>query len=198
MTLRQVHVELLYQQFKNLDQVGIGQRAEDDHFIQTVQELGVECLLHFLPDQVLNFLGNHFFPVDLEAETLALHQVPCADVGRHHDDHVFEVHGVAQPVSKLAVFQDLQQDVEHIRMRLFDFVQQNHGVGRTLHPLSELAAFFVANISRRRADQLADGVLLHELGHIEANQRLFAAKQELRQRARDFRFAHTGWSEEQE
>src|SRR4029077_5949781 len=35
-TLGQVAVELLYQQFQDLDQVVVNQRVEDDHFIQAV------------------------------------------------------------------------------------------------------------------------------------------------------------------
>jgi len=41
-------------------------------------------------------------------------------------------------------------------------------------------------------------MLLHVFGHIEANQRFFAAKQEFRKPPRDFRLPHAGWPEEQE
>src|SRR6185369_1208597 len=58
--------------------------------------------------------------------------------------------------------------------------------------------FFVSDVSRRRADQLADAVLFHVLRHVEANQRLLAAEHELRQGARDFGLADAGGSEEQE
>ena len=38
-------------------------------------------------------------------------------------------------------------------------------------------------------------MLLHELGHIEADQRFFAAEEELGQAARDFGLAYAGGAE---
>jgi hypothetical protein len=67
-------------------------------------------------------------------------------------------------------------------MSLFDFIQQDDGIRRPLHALGKLAAFFVAHISRRRTDQLGDRMLLHELRHVEADERLFAAEEELGKR----------------
>ena len=96
--------------------------------------------------------------------------MPRPDVRSHHDDGVLEIHRVAQPVGELAVFKHLQQDVEHIRVRLLDLIQQHHRIRRPLHSFGELAALFVAHVSRRRADQLAHRVLLHEFRHIEADQ----------------------------
>src|SRR5581483_760345 len=172
--------------------------GEQDDFVQTIQELGVAGALDFVLHQVLNLAGNHSFVARLEAEAFALHQVTRADVGGHDQDGVLEVDRVAESVGELAVFKDLQQDVEDIRVRLLDFVQQDDRIWRALHPLGELSALFVADVSRRRTDQLGDRVLLHELRHIEADQRLFGAEHELRQGARDFGFADAGGAEEQE
>src|ERR1700680_939910 len=83
-------------------------------------------------------------------------------------------------------------------MRLLDFIEQDDRVGAPLHPLGELPALFVTDVSRRRADQLRDRVLLHELGHVEADQSLFGAEHELRQSARDFGFADARGAQEQE
>src|SRR6266436_7055869 len=83
-------------------------------------------------------------------------------------------------------------------MRLLHFVQQDDRVWCPLHALGELSAFFIAHVTRRRTDQLRDRVLLHELGHIEADQRLFAAEHEVGQGARDFGLAHARRTEEQE
>ena len=122
-----------------------------------------------LHNQIVDLPGNHFIIRRLEAQALALLQVPRPNIRRHDDDGVLEVDGVAQTVGELAVFEDLQQDVEHIGMRLLDFVEQDYGIRRALHPFGELATFFVAHVSRRRANQLRDRMLLHELGHIEAD-----------------------------
>src|SRR6266567_4564577 len=68
-------------------------------------------------------------------------------------------------------------------MRLLDFVEQHYRVRCALHALGKLSALFVAYVSRRRTDQLRNRVLLHELGHIEADQSLLDAEHELRERA---------------
>ena len=54
-----------------------------------------------------------------------------------------------------AVFQDLQQQMHHVRMRLFDFVEQDHRIRPPPHRFGKLAALFVADITRRRPDQTA-------------------------------------------
>ena len=61
-----------------------------------------------------------------------------------------------RPSVRLPVLEDLQQQVEHVRMGFFDFVQQNHGVRGALYPLGELAALLIAYVARRRTDQLAE------------------------------------------
>src|SRR4029077_16074014 len=55
-----------------------------------------------------------------------------------------------------------------------------------------------ADVARRRADQLGDGMLLHVFGHVEADERFLAAEQEIRQPARHFPLADAGGPEEQE
>src|ERR1700678_2654946 len=132
----------------------------------------------------------------LETQSLALHKVPGADVRGHDDDGVLEVDSVAQSVGELSIFEDLQQDIKDIRMRLLDFVEQNDRIGSALDPFGQLSTFFVAYIARRRADQFRNGMLLHELGHVETDQSFVAAKHEVRQGARDFSFADAGRSEE--
>jgi hypothetical protein len=51
------------------------------------------------------------------------------------------------------VIHDLQQDAEHVRMRLLDLVEQQHGVRRLAHRVDEQPAFLVADVAGRRADQ---------------------------------------------
>src|SRR5437870_12656015 len=101
--------------------------------------------------------------------------MPRADVRGHDDDRVLEIDGIAETVSELTIFKDLQQDVEDIRMRLLDFVEQHYRVRCALHALGKLSALFVAYVSRWRTDQLRKRVLLHEVVHIEADQSLLDA-----------------------
>src|SRR3984957_13779829 len=83
-------------------------------------------------------------------------------------------------------------------MRLLDLIEQNNAVRIALHALRQLAALFVAYISRRRANQLAHGVLLHELRHIEPDQRFFTPEQELSQRPGHLGLTDARWPKEQE
>ena len=98
--------------------------------------------------------------------------MPRADVRSHDEDDILEVDRVAKAVGQLAIFKDLEQNVEHIGVRLLDFVEQDNRVWRTLDALGQLAALLIAHVSRRRTDELGDRVLLHELRHIEADERL--------------------------
>ena len=49
----------------------------------------------------------------------------AADVRGHHDDRVREIDRVAVAVGQPAVVEHLQQDVEHVAVGLFDFVEQH-------------------------------------------------------------------------
>src|SRR5579862_6867669 len=196
--LRQVRIELRDHEFQNLDQIRLVQSHEDDDFIETVKELGIESALDFILYEFFNLVGNRIFLGRGKAQAFASLQVTGADVRRHDDNRVLEVDCVAESVGQLAVFKNLQQDVENIRMRLLDFIEEDNAVRGALDALGELSTFFVAHVSRRRADQLGDRVLLHELGHIEADESLFSAEHELRQGAGDFGLADASRSEEQE
>src|SRR5208282_1373319 len=197
-TLGEILIQLTDHEFQNLDQILFAERHEQDDFIHTVQEFRIESALDLALHQVFDLLGNHLVFRRLEAQTLAFHEVPSADVRSHDDDGVFEVNRVAQAVGQLAVFKNLQQDVEHIRMRLLDFVEQDDRIWRPLDAFCQLSTLFVTNVTRRRADQLRYGMLLHELRHIEADESLVAAEHEMRQGASDFSFANARRSEEQE
>src|SRR5215471_993988 len=86
----------------------------------------------------------------------------------------------------------------HIRVRLLDFIEKDDGIRRALDALGQLATLFIADISRRRADQLRYRVLFHELGHIEPDERFFATEEKFGQSACDFGLADAGGAEEQE
>ena len=64
--------------------------------------------------------------------------------------------------------------------------------------LGQLAAFFVADVSRRGADQPAHRVLLHELAHVDADHRVLVVEQHLGQRLAQLGFADAGGAAEDE
>ena len=109
-----------------------------------------------------------------------VHQIVGAEVRRHHDQRVAEVDRAALPVGQAAVVEHLQQHVEHVRMRLLDLVEQHDLIGPPPHRFGQRAAFLIADIARRRADQPRDRMLLHVLRHVDADERRLVVEQDIR------------------
>ena len=176
-----------------------GQLVEDDDFVDAVQELGPEQALELAGDARLHVVVAQAHGVGLgEAQRGVLGDHAGADVARHDDDDVAEVDGAPLGVGQPAVFEDLQQDVEDVGVRLFDLVEQHDAVGLAAHDLGELAALFVADVAGRRADQARHGVLFHVLAHVELHEHVFVAEEELGQGAGELGLAHARRAQEDE
>ncbi len=83
-------------------------------------------------------------------------------------------------------------------MGLLNLVEEDHGIGLAPDPLRELAALLVAHVARGRADEAGDGVALHILRHVDADDGALVAKHGLRQGFAQLRLAHARGSQEQE
>ena len=81
-------------------------------------------------------------------------------------------------------------------MRFFDFVEQYYRIRLPADRFGQLAAFIVAYISRRRAHQTRNAMLLLIFAHVDAGHHAFVVEEELRQCFRQLRFSHTGSTEE--
>ena len=173
-------------------QVVARERTEHEDLVQTVEELRPEGAAQLTLHVLARVRGN------LAVRADAVEQVLAAEVRREDDDRVLEVHRAALTVRDAAIVEDLQQDVEHIRVRLFDLIEQHDGVRLAAHGLGELAALVVADVSGRRADQARDGEFLHVLGHVDAHHAALIVKQALGQRLGQFRLADARRAEEQE
>ena len=165
------------------------ERVEHHDLVDAVHELGPELGLHLAQHRELDHLV-------VVARHLLDHL--RAQVRGHHDHRVLEIHGAALPVGHAAVVEHLQQHVEHVRMRLLDLVEQDHRVRLAAHGLRQVAALLVADVSRRRADQPRDRMLLHELGHVDPDEVVFRVEQELGERLAQLGLADAGRAEEQE
>src|SRR5262249_10881277 len=97
-------------------------------------ELWVESLSDGRHHHLFDFFAARI-GVCLETERPLLLNETGANVGSHDDDGVFEVDGVAECVGQNSVFKQLKQDVEDVRVRLFDLVKQQHRVRRTFDSL---------------------------------------------------------------
>src|SRR4051812_15303628 len=162
---------------------------EDDDVIDPVEKLGTEVLAERARD--LGFDDRAVF-------TRVLEDVGAADVRRHDDDGVPEIDGAALRIGESPIVENLEQNVEHVRMRLLDLVEQHDGVRAAANRLSKLTALLEADVARRRADQSGDRVFLHVLGHVDADHRLLVVEQEFCESARGLRFSDAGGAEEDE
>jgi len=81
---------------------------------------------------------------------------------------------------------------------LLDLVEQDDGIALAADRLGELAALVEADVAGRARDQSADVVALHELAHVDLDERVLAAEHELGQRLGQFGLADAGGAEEDE
>ena len=119
-------------------------------------------------------------------------------VAGHDDQGVLEVHHPALAIGETAVVQYLQQHVEHIRVGLFDFIEQDHGIRMTPYSLRQLAAFFIPYIAGRRTDQTGNRMFLHVFTHIDPDDALFIIEQHFGQGFGQFGLAHARRPQENE
>src|SRR3712207_2775439 len=127
--------------------------VEDDDLVDPVEELGTEDLPELARDPALHLLVGEALLAAAEAQGLGLVDGLSSDVGGHDEDHVLEVHSATLRVGELAILQDLEKDVEDVRVRLLDLVEEDDRVRTAPDLLGELAALVVANVARRRTDQ---------------------------------------------
>ncbi len=83
-------------------------------------------------------------------------------------------------------------------MRLLDLVEKHDLIGPAADRFRERAAFLIADIARRRADQTRDRVLFHIFRHVETADRLIVVEKEIGQRLGQLRLADARRPEEEE
>ena len=81
-----------------------------------------------------------------------VHDELAANVRRHDQHRVAEIHGAALAVGQPSLIKNLQQHIEDIRVRLLDLVEEHHAVGPAPHRLGELTALLVADVARGGAE----------------------------------------------
>ena len=111
-------------------------------------------------------------------------------IRRHHQHAVTEVDSAAMAICEPPVVQHLQQYVEYIVVRFFDFVEQDQRVRLPTHGFGEITTFFVTDIPRRGANQPSHRMFFHELRHVDPNHRFGAVKENLSEGLAQFSFTH--------
>src|SRR5690554_999419 len=180
--LDQALAYLVELQIDNLLDFRAAERTEDDGRIDAVDKLGAEGTAQLLHDVLPHFLvvallvGFRLRCWNAEAERAAAFDGIRADVARHDDDRVAEVHAATARIRQLALFHDLKQHVKGFRVGLFDFVEDDNAVRTATNGLGQLTGVLITDIAGRRTDQTSDRVPLHELAHVKLDERVFAAK----------------------
>ena len=86
--------------------------------------------------------------LDAEAEARVRLELLRAQVRGHDDDAVAEVDPAALGVGQVPVLEDLEEDVEDLRVRLLDLVEQDDRVALAADRLGQLAALVEADVAR--------------------------------------------------
>ncbi len=164
--------------------------VKQDDFIEPVQELGPE-----MPAHDRHHLAAHRVRILVLAER---HQVVGPQIRSHDDKGIAKIDRAPLAVGEPPVIEHLQEDIENVRVGFFDLVEQHHLVGPAPHCFGKRAAFVIADVSRRGADEACHRVLLHVLRHVNAKQRMFVVEKEFGERSRKFGLADAGRTEKHE
>ncbi len=172
------------------------QRVEDNDLVDPVQELRPEGPLQL----VLNRRAQPGWLVRLPAAEArgGAAQLGRTEVACHYHEGVAEVYRSALTVGQPAVLHDLEEDIEDIGMGFLDLVEEHDPEGSSTDGLGELATLFESDVSRRRADEPGDCVLLHVLRHVEPDDVLLIVEQVLGQGPGELGLSHAGGPEEDE
>ena len=187
--LRQPSFQMPKLNLRNRFDVFFIKRMEDHHFVNPVDEFRPEVCFH---------LAHHRQLDELIVIPGHLLDHLAAEVRSHHHDGVLEIHRAALSIGHAPIVKHLQEYVEHVRVRLFHLVKQDDAVGFAAYGFGQIAAFVIPDIAGRRANEPRDGMLLHELAHVDADHVLLGIKEEACQRLAQLGLAHPRRTEEEE
>ena len=94
---------------------------------EAVEELGAKVIAQSFGDQGFALLL-----------IMHVHDEPAADIARHDQHGVLEIHSAAMPVGDAAVIQFLQEHFEDIRLRFFHFIENHDAVRAAAHGFAKL------------------------------------------------------------
>ncbi len=177
----------------HLLEVVIVQVPKDDHIIESVKKLRAEHSLDGIHHPGLHAIVRSIIGGFLESEGLLVLNGLCSSIGRQDQDRVSEVDIATEAIGKPTFFHHLQEHVEHIGVRFFDFIEKNHRIGTSTDFLSQLSTFLVSDISRRSPDQSAHVVLLHVFAHVDVYECIGISEEALGEGFGKQCLTDTGW-----
>ncbi len=99
-----------------------------------------------------------------------LHQVVAAKIRGHQNDGVAEVDFTSFAVAHKAAVKDLIEQVHHVAVGFFDFIEQNHTIRALAHRFGENAALAITDVARRGTLQLGNRMRLLVFGEVNRNE----------------------------
>src|SRR5256885_4328223 len=156
------------------------ERVEDHDLIDAVDKLRSKCRLQSF---------QCFFPRALRIAMRQLKNSSGAYVAGHHQYGIAEIHSAPFSIGQAAVFENLQQNVENVRIGFLDLIEEDHRVWMPAYLLGQLTTLLIAYIARRRADEPRDTVLFHVFRHVNADHELFVVEKKLRESAGQLGFS---------
>ena len=168
-----------------------------NRLVDPVQEFRAEDPPDFLHHRTLHRVIVRLRIRHAESEPFRIPDRLRARVGRHDQDRVPEVHLPPVRIRNMSLVEHLQQDIEDVRMRLLDLVEQYHAVRMAPHLLGELTALVIAHIAGRRAHQPGYIELLHILRHVDADDGILGAEDNVGKRLGQLRLSDAGRSKEE-
>src|SRR5206468_3322502 len=105
----------------------------------------------------------------------------------HNHHSILEVYRATLTIGQPSIIHDLQQSVKDLWMGLLNLVQQDYAIRSAAHLLGQLTTFVIANIPWRATEQTSNGMRLHVLRHIQADQAILTTEEFSGQRFSEFR-----------
>ena len=133
-------VEVRDDQIDDARNIILAQRREEDDLVKPVEKLRTEMRVKKLHNGILGLLADLFrfrMAVQICQDLLR------SDIGSHDQDRVLKVDGPSLGVRDPAIVENLQQDIEYIRMCFLDLVEQHYAVRLAANRFRQLAAFLV-------------------------------------------------------
>ena len=193
---------------RHLGHVLARERREGEHLVEAVEELGGKRAPRGIGDRRLVCrdgllaLAHVRAPCRAEPDTAACggggRRQIGADVRREQDDRVGEVDGASASVGEAALVEDAEEALEHVAVRLFDLVEEDHLIGTAAHRLGELTAGVVTDVAGRRANEARDGMRLGILREIETRHRVGGVEEALGDGLGRLGLADAGRSQQEE
>src|SRR6185312_14613181 len=144
MAIGQVLAYVFHLNGDDLLQVFRFEAMEDNNFVYTVEKFRAEPSPQFTHYRLLHVV----IAVSRERAFIFQNSV-AADVGGHDEKSIFKIHRSSLAICQASIVQNLQHEVEYIRVSFFNLVKENHRVGFSPDRFGQLPPFFKSDISIR-------------------------------------------------